>query len=517
MRKSLYLPAAILLGLCASGILRADTLTSQSDSIVINTPPNGTTISGNRVDIVVSLNSDTQPASKLLVFLDGQQITERAFQPPVPHGSASFKWDTTRTPNGKHKIDIQVFSENDYIGMATCVVNVENKTIDRIPPKAKITGPRNGQIVSGTIPIIVEASDDITDNPLVSIYVDKTLQSMGNQSPYRCDWDTKRYPDGAHTIDVTVADDADNMTKAKSVTVIVRNSTEQTAQVVKPRVKPAALPKIAVRPESRKYSAPSIELPAPTTANFSEFARTLETTVDRFEVAQTPEVRKPTTSVASARTRPATSAQSIAEGTGSDTAVLLAMAKAPVQMLEVPITEATSNSVQAPILIAKASDTDAARPTDESPSAPECRASKFAIRPILMAKALSENLVRPIIKGGARLTRPGVSTKQVAVVPKNAVSAKPAVAVENESQKMVRVRSVFNNIGDKVVWNSKAKTVHAVSKQKAIDLKLKVGSRQAVVNEKSVDMSQAAALKEGRTMVPESFATDTLGVTVSEE
>ncbi|MDI6828428.1 MAG: Ig-like domain-containing protein, partial [Armatimonadota bacterium] len=98
--------------------------TGESDlpTIVINSPKNGAVISGSKVQILAEFrSSEKQPVSKIQVYLDGKFISERNFNPPVAKGSTGFLWDTVRTKDGSHRLDIQIFAGEQYLAMATCV------------------------------------------------------------------------------------------------------------------------------------------------------------------------------------------------------------------------------------------------------------------------------------------------------------------------------------------------------------------------------------------------------------
>jgi len=75
---------------------------------------------------------------------------------------------------------------------------------------------------------------------------------------------------------------------------------------------------------------------------------------------------------------------------------------------------------------------------------------------------------------------------------------------------MVSVRRVFEEVGGSVSWDGKRRIVHAEAP--GTDVKLKVGSAQASVNNEHVTMDKPVAIISGRTVVPLSFVTKTLGM-----
>ena len=64
-------------------------------------------------------------------------------------------------------------------------------------------------------------------------------------------------------------------------------------------------------------------------------------------------------------------------------------------------------------------------------------------------------------------------------------------------------RQIFEHAGGTVVWYPETQEVHAANDSK--DIKLKVGSKEAVVNQMVVVMDKAAFVESGRTIVPISF------------
>ena len=77
---------------------------------------------------------------------------------------------------------------------------------------------------------------------------------------------------------------------------------------------------------------------------------------------------------------------------------------------------------------------------------------------------------------------------------------------------MVPMRDIFETLGAVMDWNAKTQTVTA--RKGDTEIKLTIGSKTAYVNGSSVDMTPAAMIVEGKTMVPLRFVGEALGVTV---
>jgi hypothetical protein len=75
------------------------------------------------------------------------------------------------------------------------------------------------------------------------------------------------------------------------------------------------------------------------------------------------------------------------------------------------------------------------------------------------------------------------------------------------------IRQIFESQGGMLFWQNDTKTVRAISPDR--DVQIKIGSRQAVVNDQKQTLSTAAYINGGRTMIPVGFLPVALNVTVS--
>ena len=94
--------------------------------------------------------------------------------------------------------------------------------IDR-PPTIEITNPSYGAVVSRTVTIRANASDDV-EIDRVKIYIDENLVKTDSSSPYSHNWDTTQYSVGSHTIKVICYDIAN---QTASDTLLVRVDREK--------------------------------------------------------------------------------------------------------------------------------------------------------------------------------------------------------------------------------------------------------------------------------------------------
>ncbi|HLP57237.1 MAG TPA: Ig-like domain-containing protein, partial [Candidatus Deferrimicrobium sp.] len=101
--------------------------------------------------------------------------------------------------------------------LVTLQVNTDN------PPTLSIQSPAANAVLSGTVNIQVQATDDRGVNK-VEIYIDKVLAGTLTAVPYTYSWNTTTVTNGAHTIKA-IAYDTLNQTREAQIAVTVNNTT----------------------------------------------------------------------------------------------------------------------------------------------------------------------------------------------------------------------------------------------------------------------------------------------------
>jgi hypothetical protein len=99
---------------------------------------------------------------------------------------------------------------------------------DATPPSVSITSPTNGSTVSGTVNILVSASDNVAVSS-VSLTVDGTIIGTSSTAPYSFSWTTSS---GSHTLVATAKDAAGN---SASNTITISQNTV-TSDITPPSV-----------------------------------------------------------------------------------------------------------------------------------------------------------------------------------------------------------------------------------------------------------------------------------------
>ncbi|MHB0999670.1 MAG: Ig-like domain-containing protein [Armatimonadota bacterium] len=442
MLKSQNVLAVVVLALCMSVITLATPAFSQTNAPMVSivAPMNGATISGTQVEITVGFSSDeNHPVSKVRIFLNGQTVTERIFEAPSARGNTSFKWDTTRTPNGRHQVDAQVFSPNgDYLGMATCVVAVLNKPLDLAAPKVSITNPKEGDIVSGVKTISVSSVDDSGIDPLVSIYIDDAFRSVSNTKPYTYDWDTTKQENGPHIITVKATDDADNQGAAKPVKVIVRNSVNTaTTSTGIAAVTTAEAPKNS----NTQQNVASAATPVDNGVNANESART--TASQELEVNQTL-APKPVaaSSAANVKTQAATPVTVQASPAKPTQVVKVTPAPKPVQTATVTsapkpatVTVTAAAPKPAPVVKVTPAPVTVAKVTPSPAPVVKQTPAPVQVAKNVPAPVKSETVAQTATAPETKTPAAAASAPKVKVTVKEPVAPKPAAVAVSESPK----------------------------------------------------------------------------------
>ena len=128
-----------------------------------------------------------------------------------------FNWNVSDLLNGSnHSIFARAFDINQNNSYSNVLsVTIESQNIaDDTPPVVSINYPSTGMTVSDTVSILASASDNIAIDRL-ELFVDGSLYSTLNQSPWRFSWDVTGYISGSlHTIYIIGYDTNQNQTIA---------------------------------------------------------------------------------------------------------------------------------------------------------------------------------------------------------------------------------------------------------------------------------------------------------------
>jgi tetratricopeptide (TPR) repeat protein len=167
-----------------------------------------------------SINWTASKTGNWLTLSDTSGKLERGTSTVV---TVSINNNANFLPVGTYTDTITFLNTTNGSGSTTRTVTLLIETPDS-PPTVAITSPTNGQTVSGTVTIQINASDD-NGVSKVEIYIDNVLTATLTTSPYTYQWNTTTALNGSHNLKATAYDTA-NQTAVDQVTVTVNNSSQ---------------------------------------------------------------------------------------------------------------------------------------------------------------------------------------------------------------------------------------------------------------------------------------------------
>ena len=182
---------------------------------------------GNPGKIVdVTIRYDSQSSVKIdtvVLYIDNIVYQKKKLPNPAKQGVVTFDWNTQAFARGQHYIEARLYSNNKLVTAVNGAGIVADSIFDVNPPKVALPGMKDGEVVSGTKVIRIDAKDDSGEAPIVSLLVDKKLKLMQNTQPYSYNLDTTALSDGKHTVEVYAFDLEGNQSDIVSYEIIVNN------------------------------------------------------------------------------------------------------------------------------------------------------------------------------------------------------------------------------------------------------------------------------------------------------
>ena len=179
---------------------KIDNIDNENPNAFILFPFQGQTIDGN-IDITV-IASDNDSIANVNFYIDNRLEAIRPattliseldqFGNETNFDAYVYTWNTELTDDGYHSIRITVFDLNENSSIIPPTgVNVNNGAIiDPIPPTGSIISPPAGLTVNGTVPIIVNANDNVALEG-VAFSIDGEYMETIFTPPYAFMWNTR--------------------------------------------------------------------------------------------------------------------------------------------------------------------------------------------------------------------------------------------------------------------------------------------------------------------------------------
>ncbi len=456
--------------------------------------------SGGRVSLDVSFRGG--PVTAVELYLDGSLSAQRTLRGTHSRDVITFVIDTTLMSEGTHSVLVKAQAANGTT--AEVVGKITVPAIDLSSP-VRISYPKNGSQVSGTIPIEVHVDSSLR-KPYVTFFVDDHWNVVRNYPPYVYNWDTTQVANGWHTLAVTAFDDSEVMTKAAPIRVMVNN--------------PGGLTKEEKTiPDLRKSEPVSTTYPtkAPTAPVSKPVHQTVKPVQPRVQESLPVTKSKASAPKVTVRVPKAVKTPNV-RGTASVTLpnaqprLLTGGFKASVSPIE---PRRMGSAVERPAFqIAQATLPHAVLPALQS--------EMGTISPIFVSRTSNRaDTTKPHSRYERRIAelphRYQHSATEAAagafqVVFDNSVIAFDVPPRIEGGIRLAPFRQIFEHTGGQLYWFNHTKTVHAVNATR--DIEITIGHSNAIVNNTDIRMKMRPYIDHGRTIVPISFIRDALNAVV---
>ncbi|AFH38299.1 Ig-like domain-containing protein [Thermus thermophilus] len=181
-------------------------------TVVWKAPADGAVVSGT-VTLEVEA-TDNVGVAKVEFFAGSTKLGEATSAP------FTFNWNTTVYPDGPVTLKARAVDAAGNAAEATLTVTVANQ--DKTPPTVVWKAPADGAVVSGTVTLEVEATDNV-GVAKVEFFAGSTKLGEATSAPFTFNWNTTVYPDGPVTLKARAVDAAGNAAEA-TLTVTVANA-----------------------------------------------------------------------------------------------------------------------------------------------------------------------------------------------------------------------------------------------------------------------------------------------------
>ncbi len=169
--------------------------------ITITWPHEGLTIATDRADVQAAYEASEDAAiQQVSLVLDGRTVALHSIDPPEQSGAVSFVWVAAEYADGSHDITVRAVDTAGEVAEQTISVLLTRRPVE-INRGVRILSPEPGTTVAGRTPIEV-----VPDRPASVRYVifliDDVFKAMTNMQPFTYVWDTTRYLNGLHELQV---------------------------------------------------------------------------------------------------------------------------------------------------------------------------------------------------------------------------------------------------------------------------------------------------------------------------
>ena len=191
-----------------SSVVPRDT---SAPTVALTAPLDGATITDTTT--VVAVAADEVFVRGVQLRVDGADFGAEDTQAPF-----TFTWNPRGSGNGPHLLTAVA---RDPAGNRTTSAPVKvTVDVDVTPPQAAVVSPDAGEVVSGPLGVLADASDD-RGVTRVELFADQSLVGAASAPSYSFQWDPRTTSDGAHTLIVRAYDAAGNIGESAAVALTV--------------------------------------------------------------------------------------------------------------------------------------------------------------------------------------------------------------------------------------------------------------------------------------------------------
>lgn len=152
--------------------------------------------------------------------INGKSAATRSLSDTRSSGEATFALNPASLEDGDNTIEVRLYSaDGDLLVSEKSTVSVDRSATG----PARLSAPRTGDTVQGPVRIKLDL-DGALDGSYVSFFVNDTFAALLNRGPYQFTWDTQRAANGWHEIQAVVVDQRNNTFKTQRLRLYVDNA-----------------------------------------------------------------------------------------------------------------------------------------------------------------------------------------------------------------------------------------------------------------------------------------------------
>jgi hypothetical protein len=194
-------------------------------TVSLVTPASGGSVSGT---VLISASASDNVSIAGVKFL----LDEQVLAPEDTVAPYEFEWTTSGASNGTHLLTAVA---RDAAGNLTPSVSSVTVNNDGGPPTVLLISPAADAVVTGTITISADASDDGSIAAVQFKLDGASLAAEDTAAPYEVSWNTALADEGAHALMAVARDAAGNETTSSSIIVtVVRANAAPTVAISSP-------------------------------------------------------------------------------------------------------------------------------------------------------------------------------------------------------------------------------------------------------------------------------------------